>query len=422
VNITVITVGSRGDVQPYVALAAGLKAAGHDVQLATHRNFEPLIRGRGLEFAPVEGNPRAAVESDLGQEWLATGSNALAFVRHMARIMRPMMAQAARDCLDASRHADLIIYSMLGWLAAHHLTEHLGVPGMAAYLQPAHPTRAFPPITDVSRIKLGGRYNRLTYLVGEQVFWLVFRTGVNEARREVLGLPPLPLRAPFPEARRRGAPALYGYSPTVLPKPSDWPDWVRVTGYWFLDRTADWRPAPELVRFLESGPPPVYVGFGSMHARSAPSLTATVVEALRRTGQRGILLSGWGALTDTGLPDGITAVDSVPHDWLFPQTAAVVHHAGAGTTGAGLRAGVPTVAIPFFADQPFWARRVFDLGAGPRPIPLKRLTAERLAGAVQIAVQDESVRARAAEVGEAIRAEDGVAQAVEAVEELRARS
>jgi hypothetical protein len=256
--------------------------------------------------------------------------------------------------------------------------------------------------------------SRLTYLVGEQVFWLVFRTGVNEARREVLGLPPLPLRAPFPEARRRGAPALYGYSPTVLPKPSDWPDWVRVTGYWFLDRTADWRPAPELVRFLESGPPPVYVGFGSMHARSAPSLTATVVEALRRTGQRGILLSGWGALTDTGLPDGITAVDSVPHDWLFPQTAAVVHHAGAGTTGAGLRAGVPTVAIPFFADQPFWARRVFDLGAGPRPIPLKRLTAERLAGAVQIAVQDESVRARAAEVGEAIRAEDGVAQAVEA--------
>jgi UDP:flavonoid glycosyltransferase YjiC (YdhE family) len=159
-----------------------------------------------------------------------------------------------------------------------------------------------------------------------------------------------------------------------------------------------------------------------MHSRSARDLTAMVVEALQRTGQRGILLSGWGALIDTGLPDGIMTVDSVPHDWLFPRTAAVVHHAGAGTTGAGLRAGVPTVTVPFFADQPFWAQRVVELGAGPSPVPIRQLSARRLAAAIGVAVRDEGVRARAARVGERIRAEHGVARAVEAVEQLTPRS
>ena len=141
-----------------------------------------------------------------------------------------------------------------------------------------------------------------------------------------------------------------------------------------------------------------------------------VLHALARVKQRGILQTGWGGLSNADLPDDVFAVDSIPHDWLFPQMAAVVHHGGSGTTAAGLRAGMPTVIIPFFADQPFWGARVFELGAGPAPIPKKRLTLERLADAIRAATSDEVIRGRASALGERIRAEDGVRQAVEVLQ------
>jgi sterol 3beta-glucosyltransferase len=186
-----------------------------------------------------------------------------------------------------------------------------------------------------------------------------------------------------------------------------------VTGCWFLDREAEWQPPRELVDFLKAGPAPVYVGFGSMYSSNPQEVTEMVLHALARVKQRGILQTGWGGLSNADLPDDVFAVDSIPHDWLFPQMASVVHHGGSGTTAAGLRAGMPTVIIPFFADQPFWGARVFELGAGPAPIPKKRLTLERLADAICAATSDEVIRGRASALGERIRAEDGVTQAVE---------
>ncbi len=268
---------------------------------------------------------------------------------------------------------------------------------------------------------LGSLYNRLTYMVGEQVYWQIFRGPVNRARRAVLGLPPMGRLAPFAATRRRREPVLYGFSPTVVPKPPDWQPWIEVAGYWFLPPDEGWQPPPEVLRFLEAGPPPVYVGYGSMHARSAPDLTSLVVEALAMTGRRGVLLTGWGALTRDGLPDFVLPVESIPHEWLFPRCTAVVHHGGAGTTAAGLRAGRPTIVTPFFADQPFWGSRIYRLGAGPKPILVRRLTAPRLAAAIRAAVDDGRVRERAADVGKRIRAEDGVARAVEFVHRHFAR-
>ncbi len=416
-NITLVTVGSRGDVQPYVALGVGLKSAGHEVRIATHVYFEKLIREHGLEFAPIAGDPREAVESDIGQAWLASGSNPVAFFRRMIEIMRPLMADAARDGLNACRDADLVLYSMLGWFGAHHVIEKLGVTSMATYLQPATPTREFPPLFSPSYMTLGGFLNRLRYTVGEQLVWELFRRSSNDVRRNVLSLPPMPRRAPFAALRRCGIPSLYGYSPSILPRPADWPDHVHVTGYWLLERDPDWQPPRELVEFLDAGEPPVYVGFGSMHARSAEEQTRTVVEALTAAGQRGILLTGWGALSEIGLPNHVFGIDSVPHDWLFPQMAAVVHHCGTGTTAAGLRASVPTIPVPFFADQPFWSRRLYESGVASRPIPIKRLSAQRLADAIQYAVTDRSVRERAAVIGERVRSENGVGRAVELVEQ-----
>ena len=182
-------------------------------------------------------------------------------------------------------------------------------------------------------------------------------------------MPAAPFFGPFDAEPVRGQPILYGYSPAVIPPPADWGADIHVTGYWFLDPAEDWTPDAALTDFLAAGPPPVYVGFGSMSSRNPEATANLILDALARTGQRGIIHAGWGGLQRTDLPASVMMVDGVPFAWLFPRVAAVVHHGGAGTTSAGLRAGVPSVVVPFFGDQPFWAQRVADLGVGPAPIP-----------------------------------------------------
>jgi sterol 3beta-glucosyltransferase len=205
---------------------------------------------------------------------------------------------------------------------------------------------------------------------------------------------------------------LYCYSPAVVPKPPDWSEHAHVTGYWFLDHPQEWQPPADLVGFLESGPPPLYVGVGGITSRDPEKASRIVLDALRQSGQRGVIATGWGGLSRSDLPGEVFVTEAVPHDWLFPRMSAVVHHGGAGTTGAGLRAGVPSILVPVANDQPFWGRRVKALGAGPDPIPRKRLTADRLAHAMRVAVMDESIRKGAAELGQRLRAEDGVVNAV----------
>ena len=197
-----------------------------------------------------------------------------------------------------------------------------------------------------------------------------------------------------------------------MPRPSDWDESSVVTGYFFLDAPSDWQPEPALVRFLQEGPPPVYVGFGSMFMSGGPRKAEIVLRALKLAGQRGVLAIGWGGLAANNVPEGIFVLDAIPHDWLFPKVAAVVHHGGAGTTGAALRAGKPSVVCPFVGDQTFWGRRVTALGGGPPPIPQRKLTAERLAGAIERVVADPGMHQRAASLGETIRAEDGVGRAI----------
>jgi UDP:flavonoid glycosyltransferase YjiC (YdhE family) len=206
---------------------------------------------------------------------------------------------------------------------------------------------------------------------------------------------------------------LDGYSRLIVPKPWDWGARHYLTGYWFLDGAADWRPPQGVLDFLADEPPPVCVGFGSMHNRDAAEISHLVIRALELAGQRGVLLTGWGGLASVPNSDQVLVAEGIPHDWLFPRMAAVVHHGGAGTTAAALRAGVPAVVVPFMSDQPFWARRVFALGAGPQPIPRGQLTAARLARAIRRAVQDTGIRHRAAVLGQRLRAEDGVGRAAD---------
>jgi sterol 3beta-glucosyltransferase len=268
---------------------------------------------------------------------------------------------------------------------------------------------------------LGGSLNRLSHHITRQVMWQSFRSADRLVRQKVLGLPAAPFWGPYKADQIRRSPVLYGFSPSVIPPPTDWDTSTHVTGYWFPDPPVGWTPPPSLVEFLAAGPPPVFVGFGSMSNRKPEEITDLILEALARTHQRGIILSGWGGLRPSDLPASVFALDSVPFSWLFPKVAAVVHHGGAGTTACGLAAGVPSIVIPFFADQPFWGQRVVELGVGPKPIPRRKVTVERLATAIETAVTDSTMRQHAADLGRRIRAEDGVARAVAVVRRMDKR-
>jgi sterol 3beta-glucosyltransferase len=217
-------------------------------------------------------------------------------------------------------------------------------------------------------------------------------------------------------------PILYGFSPSVIPAPADWTGNTHVTGYWFVDEVKNWQPPSALIDFLQSGPAPVYIGFGSMSNRNPEQTADLVIQALERINQRAILLSGWGGLQRANVPDSIFMLDSVPHSWLFPRVSAVVHHGGASTTAAGLRAGVPSVIVPFFGDQPYWGQRIAELGVGPKPIPRRKLTIEHLADSIQVVLTNKDMRQCAAKLGKQIQSEDGIASSVEIIHQLEKRT
>ncbi len=409
--ITILAVGSRGDVQPFCALAVGLQRAGYRVRMATHCNFEEFVSKQGLEFAPIAGNFQELLSSEEGQKLLEGQQTKL--------LSDELFQTQLVDAWEGCQGTDVVIFNPLStW--GYHIAEKLAVPCfMAAYL-PLSPTSAFAFVKPqkASKNPFAGTLNYASYLRVEFLFWQRYREMINRFRKETLELPPLPFGgARFrrkPPINLSPLPVLYGFSPSVIPKPIDWSDRLHVTGYWFLEQMKDYQPPKELVDFINDGSPPIYIGFGSMTPRNPERLTQIVLEALNRTGQRGILLSGWAGLGKVDLPDSVFLCDSVPHDWLFPRMAAVVHHGGASTTAEGLRAGVPSIVVPFFGDQPLWGQRVADLGVGSSPIPYKELSTERLAAAIQQAVSDEAMRDRAITIGQRIREEDGVTNAVEA--------
>jgi len=418
-RITILALGSRGDVQPLLALAAGLQKTGrHRICFAAPDNFESFVRAYRLDFSPLGIDTQNLIGARNLATGLESGRNFLFLFLQMLREMRPtfdlLMERTWLSCKDA----ETIVYSYIG-IGAYHAAEKLGVPcTMAATVPGLAPTRAYPnPAGIFPALPLGGGFNRLTYLLSQQILQALTGSTINRWRREKLHLPPIPFgKFPYGQLYGRPVPILGGYSPQVVPRPSDWGEHIHVTGYWLLDPPSGWQPPAPLVKFLKSGSPPVYIGFGSMANRNPQQTTQLVSKALVRSGQRGVLVTGWGGLEKANLPANLFAMDDIPHTWLFPRVSAVVHHGGSGTTGAGLHAGVPSVLVPHIGDQPFWAERVAELGVGPQPIPRRQLTAERLAEAITNAVSDTGMQARAKSLGEYIRAEDGVGKAVEILE------
>lgn len=420
-KILLISFGSRGDVQPYVALGKGLNQAGHRVMLCTADFFKDFVLSAGLEYGFMTADLLTSMDSDVGKD-VVENKNVFSYLRAAIKLMResgPLAKQMMVDSWEVAKtfQPDLILYNSKAG-AAVHIAEVLKIEAVMVNLQPLIvPTTAFSAI-GLPDLGWGAWYNRFTYRV---ILWgnNTFKKMINDFRQEYLGLASLSKGyhvLQHPDGRP--VTVFHGFSEHLVPRPPDWPDHSKINGYWFLDHQPDYQPPQDLADFLAAGPPPVYIGFGSMAGRDPQKKAQMMIAALQETGYRGIIATGWGGLSVKHLPKTIFQIEKVPHAWLFPQVAAVVHHGGAGTTAAGLRAGKPTLICPFFADQPFWGKAVYQAGVGPAPIPQRKLTVERLSAALKRIHTDRMMLEKAAALGEKIRAEDGIGQTVRLINEM----
>ena len=389
-RITLLAYGSRGDVQPYIALGLGLQHAGYTVCLAAPEMYRDFVAAYGLDFSPLAGDPTRLMAEAVAKA--GAGANPAQIIRVILQYSIPIAAQVARDARTACQGADAVIHSMLMCLTGHQLASQMGIPEISALPFPVFaPTPAFPnPIFPEIRGRYQGWYNRKTHIHFDLMFWRASQLAYAWVRHSHPDLPRL-VGWPFQEFGGEPVPILYGFSKHVLPHAAGWDFKAQVTGYWMLGEPPGWQPPEDLLDFLDSGPAPVFIGFGSVINRKAGQLAQVAVEAVQKAGCRAVLLTGWGGLEPRSLPPQVFPVEDIPFSWLFPRVKAAIHHGGTGTLAAALHAGIPSVVVPFTADQPFWAKRAHLLGTAPAPIHPRQLTSETLARAIQRTQEDPSI-------------------------------
>jgi len=419
VNVVIIAQGTRGDVQPVIALGKGLKDAGYTVRIVAGENFKGWVESHGLDFAGTI-DMEAVMQSPKGVAWAEGSAQPLKQLQTMKELLHDYGGAMARGVHQGAQGADLLISGFVSEPFTQAISEKYGVPQIGALLQPYRPTRSGAASLSPLVKRGNSILNRWMGRFGERMIWSIASETTNQLRVEQLELPPHNLGSYTRAARR--IPTIQGFSPRVVPHAADWGSDVYTTGYWFLDEQQDWQPPQALARFLANGAPPIYFGFGSMGSSSPQQFVDLVAEALRRTGQRGVISKGWSGAAAVDLPDYLFMLDKAPHEWLFPRMAAVVHHGGSGTTAAGLRAVVPTLIIPHMSDQPFWGRRVYELGAGAKPIPRHKLTVENLTAALRVLVTDPNIRQTAQMLGAQIQQERGVETAVQIIGDIYRRN
>ncbi|KAE9377675.1 glycosyltransferase family 1 protein [Stipitochalara longipes BDJ] len=425
-NIVIHVVGSRGDVQPFVALGIELKNKyNHRVRLATHGTFKKFVEENGLEFFNIGGDPAELMAFMVKNPGLIPGMDSLKAgdVGKRRKGMAEILEGCWRSCADAdeAKEEDDTAPMVKPFIAnaiianppsfAHiHCAEKLGIPLHLMFTMPWSPTHDFPhPIANIKSSNASGSMtNELTYTLVDMMTWQGLGDIINHFREDTLKLVTLSQAAATTVLHRLQIPYTYCWSPALIPKPKDWGRYITISGFYFLSLASNYQPASDLAEFLAAGPPPVYIGFGSIVVDDPNAMTKMIFEAVKKTGQRALVSKGWGGLGGDELdkPEGVFMLGNCPHDWLFQHVSAVVHHGGAGTTAAGIALGRPTVIVPFFGDQPFWGAMVARAGAGPSPIPYKYLTANGLAEAILMALKPETLE-RARELGEKIREEKG---------------
>jgi sterol 3beta-glucosyltransferase len=414
-RISILALGTRGDIQPSLALAQTLAGRGHAVRFISHPGFAGLAGGRGVEFCPLAAM-QGELASPIGKDLFAKGLAPFRSFRATAALAKRYSLEWSRQSCALATGSDCVIGTTFTAFTAATLGKQRTIPFIQAFFQPILPTRAFSSIFLPKLPVSAGLVNWLTHQIFNQILWSLLRPLASEAARELWPSERLPLRTPLRSTKIPSRPTLLAFSRHVVPPPADWDASVHVTGYWFLERSPDWQPSAELIRFLTSGPPPVYVGFSSMTLKDPAATVALVLAAAEKAKCRLVLDAGWGGLRPADPPDWVFSVSDIPHDWLFPRMAAIVHHGGAGTVGEILRAGRPSIAIPFVADQPFWGRRLADLGVAASPLPFRSLKADCLAKGIECCLHDLAIQAEAARFQALIAAEEGARKAAELIE------
>ena len=407
-KITILTYGSRGDVQPFLPLSVRLMESGHVVKVAAPSRFKSLIEEYKIEFVPLAGDPQ-----ELSRRMNDAGHNFVKLMHELTNHAIEIGADVWRQTVEAGRDADLIIHTFAHAIGAHTLAREMGIPDIHIQGFPMFtPTGDYPNVTFPDWRWRG--LNRLTHTLSAKIMWAVARFGFEQVRRRAR-LPKQKLYWPFgDDPVRPRTPILCAWSPGVIPASKDWPSRVHVTGYYFFRSDLSYQPPARLLSFLQEGDAPVCVTFGSMVNRDRGHIDRLIRESLRQTGNRGVILSGWSGIREA-LSRDVCYLEEVSHDWLLPHCKAVIHHGGAGTTAAGLRAGIPNIVVPFMADQPFWGRRVYSIGAGPKPILVKNLTVENLTKSIANA-EDELIRKQANAISQQLLGEDGTGEAVRWIE------
>lgn len=406
-HISILALGSRGDVQPYAALGNGLKSAGHEVRFITFESFASLVTENKLDFHPIQGNAQTLVTNG--------GADMFGLVRSFGTLAEGYARDLSAPHLGET---DLIINQLPAGLYGFDLAEKYGVPMVMVSVIPLARTSMFP-LMGFPKLPIPG-YNKATYYAGEQIAWQMFRSVINRWRKETLNLPALPVKGHLGKVGTRQIPIVNGFSQHVVPRPHDWNEFIHITGYWFPENK-NWQPPADLAAFMEAGPPPVFIGFGSMPIKDPQQTTKIILEALKQSGQRGILHMGWGGLGDQSLPDSVFKIEYVPYEWLFPRMAMLIHHGGSGTTAFGLRSGIPSCIVPFVFDQFYWGERIAQLGVGTKPIPYKDLTVQHLTEAIRIGVGSPQIKQKAFELGQRIQAERGIENALNIFEKMLTR-
>ncbi|KMU78035.1 UDP-glucose,sterol transferase [Coccidioides immitis RMSCC 3703] len=439
-NIVIQIVGSRGDVQPFIALGQSLKTkCGHRVRIATHPVFKEFVEEHNLEFFSIGADPTELMAYMVKNPGLMPGFDSLrnGDVGRRRKDIAEIISGCWRSCFEAGDGtgtpvadldsltrcmgdtqpfvADAIIANPPSF--AHiHCAEKLGIPLHLMFTMPWSPTQAFPhPLVNIQFSNAEkGVANFVSYALIEMLTWQGLGDIINRFRERSLGLEPISVMwAPGMIPRLR-VPYTYCWSSALLPKPRDWGPNIDISGFFFLEMASKYTPPPELSEFLAAGPPPVYIGFGSIVIDDPDEMTRLIFEAIKKSGQRALISKGWGGIgaEKPGIPDDILMIGNCPHDWLFQHVSCVVHHGGAGTTAAGIACGKPTIIVPFFGDQPFWGSIVSKAGAGPPPIPHKQLTAEKLATAI-ISALEPGMQVKAKQLGVEVRKEPGIERGIE---------
>jgi UDP:flavonoid glycosyltransferase YjiC (YdhE family) len=414
-RIAMATLGTQGDIQPYVALARAMKAQGYSVVLGATDDFEPMITGYGIEFWSLGPSMQDFVKQSQFER--AMNQSLLVNAPSLLRQGQKIVDRDARSAWDMAQGADCIVLNMNTSFSID-IAEALDIPAIVAALQPLNSTSEFP-LCIYYGPSFGKTINRLTYstMTVQQIYYNLPR---NKLRRELMNLGPRRNGGFFKDTDGTPLWTLNAYSEIVSPRPRDWPKTSIVTGYWMLPDNTGWQPSEEFKTFLENGPQPIYVGFGSMPF-GADRNTDILREALNRWDGRVVVGRGWGGIKPDELPsERVYVIDRAPHDQLFKHVKAVVHHGGAGTTAAGLHLGRPTFIVPQMVDQPYWGGRVHELGCGPKPVRRRKLTAEALADALAQLDSNPDYARNAARIGEQLQAEDGTGKAIKVIERVMA--